>query len=102
MTGTRPTAHGLARQRTTLSWQRTALDFAVIGGLFLHAAEGLGNPIRLIPAALALGMAGVVLVTVRLSARTGRRPNAQRAVAAIGVLAILLQLAAAVLLLPIW
>jgi drug/metabolite transporter (DMT)-like permease len=96
-----PTARGLARQRTTLSWQRTALDFAVIGGLLLRAAGGLDNPLRLIPAGLALCTAGGVLVGVGLGVRPGGRHPGRRAVLTLGGVVIVIQLLAGVLILPL-
>ncbi len=93
-------ARGLARQRTTLSWQRTALDFAVVGGLLLRAAGGASNPLRLMPAALALAMAAAVLLGVQLGARPGGRPPGRWAVYCLGGFVLTLQVAAGLLILP--
>lgn len=93
--------HGLARQRTTLAWQRTALDFVVVGGLLLRAAQGFGSPLRVLPAGLAWGMSAFVLVAVRLGSRPGRRHPGRRTLYALGCFAISLQLSAAVLILPL-
>lgn len=91
---------GLARQRTTLSWQRTALDLVVVGGLLLQTAGGVGNPIRLVPGMLALLMAAVVLIIVRRSARPGRRPPVRHAVVSLGAVAVAIAVLAALLVLP--
>lgn len=59
-----PGKPGLAPQRTVLAWQRTALDFVVVGGLLLRGAGGW-RPLGLAPAALAFGTGAGVLLFVR-------------------------------------
>lgn len=86
---------GLAPQRTALAWQRTALDFVVIGGLLVHAARG-HNPIRLAPAAVSLVVGAAVLLTARR-----RRPGpGATPIRALGAAAIVIALLAAILVLP--
>lgn len=95
-----PAAHSLARQRTTLSWQRTALDFAVVGALLLRAAGGASNPLRLIPAVLSLGTASAVLLGVHRGSRPGGRAPGRGAVYFLGGLVLTLQVTAGLLILP--
>jgi hypothetical protein len=55
-----PATQTLARERTGLAWQRTALTLATIGGLMLGAAVRRGRAWLVAPAALLLALAAVV------------------------------------------
>jgi len=82
---------GLARARTELSWLRTAIAFAAIGGVILR---------RDVPAGLVvLVLAGMVWATSRLAGSAGRILTRPRrlllitlAVAAVAVLALAVSL----------
>lgn len=50
---------GLQRERTRLSWDRTALSFGAYGALLVHLGHGTVHP-----ASLALGIATLVAGTV--------------------------------------
>ncbi|MFS2291107.1 MAG: DUF202 domain-containing protein [Actinomadura sp.] len=51
---------GLARERTTLAWFRTALAFVAVGGIILRAAPVVGG--------LTLGMGAVIYLAGRAAA----------------------------------
>lgn len=50
---------GLQSERTGLAWSRTALAFAVVGALLLHASTAKGNRLEELPGFLALSAATV-------------------------------------------
>lgn len=86
---------GLAPERTALAWQRTALDFVIVGGLLLRAAGDQGTPVRVTPAAVSLGVAAAVLLRIRLP----RRTIGAGTVRAMGAAAVIVGVLAGVLLL---
>jgi uncharacterized membrane protein YidH (DUF202 family) len=55
---------GLARARTSLAWTRTALAFAVIGGIVLRRDLAAGFVV--------LGLGGLVWIVGRLATRPGQ------------------------------
>jgi uncharacterized membrane protein YidH (DUF202 family) len=65
----------MARERTGLAWQRSALSFATLAGVALAAAAHRNAPGLVILAAALAGVAAAVW-------RHGRREYARRAVAA--------------------
>jgi hypothetical protein len=70
------------RERTALAWQRSALAYAVLGALFLHA----GRLVGLVTGALLIGAAGVALESAR---RPAQRPRLLRGLSALTFVAAL-------------
>jgi uncharacterized membrane protein YidH (DUF202 family) len=60
---------GLARERTSLAWTRTAISFAALGGALLKTTPPVG--------ALVLGTSALVWALGRMTHRSGR-PEATR------------------------
>jgi uncharacterized membrane protein YidH (DUF202 family) len=90
---------GVARERTGLAWQRSALGFAALAGVVLSVAAHRDAPALLVPSAALLAVAAAVW-------RQGRRAYAQpavqahpRALALLAVATALAALAAAIVVL---
>ena len=61
---------GLARERTSLAWTRTAISFAALGGALLKTTPAVG--------AAVLGMSALVWGLGRMTHRSGRPEAARR------------------------
>jgi uncharacterized membrane protein YidH (DUF202 family) len=86
-----PPDRGVARERTGLAWERSALSFATLAGVALAAAAHRDEPALLL-------LAAALVAVAALAWRHGRRAYARAAVAsqprAIALLALVTVLAA--------
>jgi uncharacterized membrane protein YidH (DUF202 family) len=94
-----PEPPGVARERTGLAWQRTALGFAGLGGVVLGVAAHREAPALLVPSVALFAVAAAVW---RQAQRAYARPEVQaqpRAIALLAVATALTALAAAIVVL---
>jgi uncharacterized membrane protein YidH (DUF202 family) len=80
-----PEPPGLARERTGLAWQRTALGFVGLGGVVLGVAAHREAPTLLVPSVALLAVAAAVW---RHGQRAYARPEVQAQPRAIALLAV--------------